>query len=115
MPDSDESGAIDAAVAKKSSTGAEPGGFFMFPPGHPDYVPLPPGEAALIAGRQHIHADERLAPHWSTVTFKSPTGAEIRAQARHATYGIIAKVGGRTGVVVVVLNSWVTPRVGGKA
>jgi hypothetical protein len=60
--------------------GAEPGGFFMFPPGHPDYVPLPPGEAALIAGRQHIHAQERLAPHWSNVVFKSPTGAEIRAQ-----------------------------------
>ena len=52
----------------------------MFPPGHPDYVPLPPGEAALIAGRQHIHAQERLAPHWSNVVFKSPTGAEIRAQ-----------------------------------
>jgi hypothetical protein len=94
VPDSDESGAIDAAVSKKSNTGAEPGGFFMFPPGHPDYVPLPPGEAALIAGRQHIHAEERLAPHWSNVTFKSPTGAEIRAQARHATYGIIAKVSG---------------------
>jgi hypothetical protein len=97
VPDSDESGAIavDPAVAKgKASTGVEPGGFFMFPPGHPDYVPLPPGEAALIAGRQHIHAQERLAPHWSNVTFKSPTGAEIRAQARHATYGILAKVSG---------------------
>jgi len=97
VPDSDESGArppIDPAVAGKKAAGAEPGGFFMFPPGHPDYVPLPPGEAALIAGRQHIHAEERLAPHWSNITFKSPSGAEIRAQARHATYGILAKVSG---------------------
>jgi hypothetical protein len=31
---------------------SEIGGFYFFPPGHPDYVPLPPGEAALIAGRQ---------------------------------------------------------------
>ena len=96
VPDSDESGAL-AAASDPSQTpkgGSEPGGFFMFPPGHPDYVPLPPGEAALIAGRQHIHAEERLAPHWSTVVFRSPTGAEIRAQARHATYGTIAKVSG---------------------
>lgn len=56
VPDSDESGALVAAAAgdgpnsKKGGSGGEPGGFFMFPPGHPDYVPLPPGEAALIAG-----------------------------------------------------------------
>ena len=94
VPDSDESGAIVPSTVGKKAAGAEPGGFFMFPPGHPDYVPLPPGEAALIAGRQHIHAEERLAPHWSNITFKSPSGAEIRAQARHATYGILAKVSG---------------------
>mmetsp|Transcript_59067 Transcript_59067/g.156865 ORF Transcript_59067/g.156865 Transcript_59067/m.156865 type:complete len:659 (+) Transcript_59067:318-2294(+) len=74
---------------------AEIGGFYFFPPGHPDYVPLPPGEAALIAGRQDVHPQERLAPHWSHVVFQSPSGAEIRAQARHATYGSIEAVKGK--------------------
>jgi len=73
----------------------EAGGFFMFPPGHPDYVPLPPGEAALIAGRSDVHPNERLAPHWSHIIFKAPSGAEIRAQARHATYGTIDMVAGK--------------------
>ena len=95
VPDSDESSALVDSVPSKGKAGVvEAGGFFIYPPGHPDYVPLPPGEAALIAGRQHIHAEERLAPHWSNVIFKSPTGAEIRAAARHATYGTIAKVSG---------------------
>lgn len=94
VPDSDESSAMNSALSKGKTGVVEAGGFFIYPPGHPDYVPLPPGEAALIAGRQHIHAEERLAPHWSNVIFKSPTGAEIRAAARHATYGTIAKVSG---------------------
>lgn len=81
----------DAAFPKQ----AEAGGFFMFPPGHPDYVPLPPGEAALIAGRSDVHPNERLAPHWSHIIFKAPSGAEIRAQARHATYGTIEGVAGK--------------------
>ncbi|EKX48353.1 hypothetical protein GUITHDRAFT_162467 [Guillardia theta CCMP2712] len=93
IPESDES-SPDVLAASSSSTRTEIGGFFMFPPGHPDYVPLPPGEAALIAGREHVHPSERLAPHWSHVTFTSPTGVEIRAQARHATYGTIEHISG---------------------
>jgi len=95
VPDSDDSSALmNPTLSKGKAAVVEAGGFFVYPPGHPDYVPLPPGEAALIAGRQHIHAEERLAPHWSNVIFKSQTGAEIRAVARHATYGTIAKVSG---------------------
>ena len=92
MPESDESSA--QAPGNSASKPAETGGFFMFPPGHPDYVPLPPGEAALIAGRSDVHPNERLAPHWSHIIFTSPSGAEIRAQARHATYGTIDEVSG---------------------
>mmetsp|Transcript_1959 Transcript_1959/g.4997 ORF Transcript_1959/g.4997 Transcript_1959/m.4997 type:complete len:313 (+) Transcript_1959:77-1015(+) len=92
MPESDES--VAEIPGNKPNVRAETGGFFMFPPGHPDYVPLPPGEAALIAGRSDVHPNERLAPHWSHIIFTSGSGAEIRAQARHATYGTIEEVSG---------------------
>jgi len=93
MPESDE-GHVELPGASNRPV-KEIGGFFMFPPGHPDHVPLPPGEAALIAGRSDVHPQERLAPHWSHIIFTSPSGAEIRAQARHATYGTIEDISGR--------------------
>jgi len=93
VPECDE-GHVEVPGAKDRPT-KEIGGFFMFPPGHPDHVPLPPGEAALIAGRSDVHPMERLAPHWSHIIFVSPSGAEIRAQARHATYGTIEDITGK--------------------
>eukprot|EP00286_Rhodomonas_abbreviata_P018246 CAMPEP_0181310130 /NCGR_PEP_ID=MMETSP1101-20121128/12417_1 /TAXON_ID=46948 /ORGANISM="Rhodomonas abbreviata, Strain Caron Lab Isolate" /LENGTH=694 /DNA_ID=CAMNT_0023416729 /DNA_START=137 /DNA_END=2221 /DNA_ORIENTATION=- len=95
VPESDEVVVADLPRNGDRPNKSEVGGFFMFPPGHPDHVPLPPGEAALIAGRSDVHPSERLAPHWSHIIFVSPSGAEIRAQARHATYGTIEDISGK--------------------
>jgi len=95
VPESEQLVVESMGSGDSSKPRTEIGGFFLFPPGHPDYVPLPPGEAALIAGRSDVHPSERLAPHWSKIIFTSPSGAEIRAQARHATYGTIEDVTGK--------------------
>ena len=75
------------------------GGFFFYPPGHPNHVPgsHPAMGGALAEGhlRSTVHPQERIAPHWAEAKFKAQGMAEVTCEARHATFGPLSAVTGR--------------------
>ena len=76
----------------------EGGGFFFYPPGHPNYVPGGPGSANIqLEGqlRSSVHPQERIAPHWSRAKFKAHGMPEVTCEARHATFGPLKEISGR--------------------
>mmetsp|Transcript_47589 Transcript_47589/g.149104 ORF Transcript_47589/g.149104 Transcript_47589/m.149104 type:complete len:256 (-) Transcript_47589:242-1009(-) len=89
---------LPEGVSREEVMNKEGGGFFFYPPGHPNYVPGGPCSANIqLEGqlRSTVHPQERIAPHWSVAKFQAQGMPEVVCEARHATFGPLKEVTGR--------------------